>query len=167
MSDGGASVPGDKATVTVLVAVEPAVAFEVFTQEIDLWWRRGPRYRLAGEGALRFEPGVGGRLLETIETRSGTRVFEKGRITVWDPPSRLVFDWRGVNFAPGEKTEVEVRFEPSASGTRVTVEHRGWGALRADHPARHGNVGPAFSRMIGLWWGDLATALRVYAAAKD
>lgn len=37
----GIAAPGDQATIAVLVAVEPAVAFEVFTQEIDLWWRRG------------------------------------------------------------------------------------------------------------------------------
>lgn len=32
---------GDQARVTVLVAVDPETAFEVFTEEIDQWWRRG------------------------------------------------------------------------------------------------------------------------------
>ena len=31
-------------------------------------------------------------------------------------------------------SEVEVLFEPADSGTRVTVQHRGWSALRAGHP---------------------------------
>jgi hypothetical protein len=58
---------------------------------------------------------------------------------------------------------VEVRFQPSPSGTLVTVEHRGWSRIRPDHPARHGlEVGP-FLRMMGLWWGDLLSALREYA----
>ena len=74
--------------------------------------------------------------------------------------------WRGVNFKPHEVTRVEVRFEPSGEGTMVTVRHSGWSALPADHPARHGLVGPAFSRMIGLWWGGLMTSLRQHVAAR-
>ena len=85
-------------------------------------------------------------------------------MTRWEPPSRLVFEWRGVNFAPGERTEVEVLFEPSPSGTLVTVTHRGWAGLRPDHPVRHGQEVTAFIRMMGLWWGDLLTSLREHVA---
>lgn len=164
MTHSRVSPPGDQATVSVTVAVEPAVAFDVFTREIDLWWRRGPRYRLAGRrpGSLSFEPGVGGRLFEAFDTPSGTRVQEAGRVSVWEPPSRVVFTWRSANFAADESTEVEVRFEPTDTGTRVTVQHRGWAAIRPGHPARHGLEGAEFSRMIGLWWGELMTALREY-----
>ena len=49
-------------------------------------------------------------------------------------------------------------------GTQVTLEHRGWASLPDDHPVRHGHVGPDFSRWIGMWWGDLMTALREHAA---
>jgi hypothetical protein len=58
---------------------------------------------------------------------------------------------------------VEVWFEPAATGTRVTVEHRGFGKLPADHVARHGRVGPAFARMWGDWWGDLLREMRLLA----
>ena len=73
MSALGASPPGDQATVSISVAVEPAVAFEVFTQEPDLSSRRGLRYRLAGRrpGSLCFEPGVGGRLFESLTRHRG------------------------------------------------------------------------------------------------
>jgi hypothetical protein len=71
-----------------------------------------------------------------------------------------------VNFAPGEQTEVEVSFEPRPNGTLVTVTHRGWGGIRADHPARHGLDVVAFIRMMGLWWGDLLTSLREYLAHR-
>ena len=71
----------------------------------------------------------------------------RGRCTVWEPPSRLAFEWRGIAFAPGERTEVEVLFAPSPSGTSVTVTHRGWASLRPDHPVRHGHDVPAFIRM--------------------
>jgi hypothetical protein len=69
-----------------------------------------------------------------------------------------------VNFKPGESTRVAVRFVPRGDGTLVVVEHAGWSALPADHPVRHGLEGAAFVRMIGLYWGDLLTALREYAA---
>lgn len=160
------AIPGDQARVAVLVAVEPEVAFQVFTEEIDLWWRRGPQYRVSGKGRgiMCLEPRVGGRLFESIESRGGTRVVESGRVTAWEPPTRLVFEWRAVNFAPGETTEVEVLFDPSPSGTLVTVTHRGWAAVRPDHPARHGLEVAAFVRMMGMWWGDLMTSLREHAA---
>lgn len=159
---------GDEATVTVSIAVTPVDAFEVFTREIDQWWKRGPAYRLAGRkpGALHFEPRVGGRLFETFETASGPQLIEFGRVTVWDPPGRLVFEWRNANFAPGERTEVEVLFEPIDTGTRVTLHHRGWASLRPGHPARHGLEGPAVSRMIGRWWGELLSSLRVHSGRK-
>lgn len=149
--------------VTVGVAVPPPLAFEVFTQEIDLWWRRGPQYRQTS----------GPRALMAIEPRAGGRVFEQGdpdapvqevgRVLAWEPPHRLVFTWRAANFAPLEHTEVDVRFEPSAQGTTVTVTHRGWAALRADHPVRHGQASAAFLRRLGLWWGGLLAAYRFSA----
>jgi len=159
---------GDAASATVFVAVPPAVAFEVFTTEIDLWWRQGPKFRIAGRrrGQLNFEPGAGGRLFETFSGATGTHTVEVGRVTAWEPPVSLQLEWRGVNFKPHEKTVVTVRFEPSRDGTLVTVRHSGWSALPEDHPVRHGLTGAAFSRMIGLWWGELMTSLREHAAKR-
>jgi uncharacterized protein YndB with AHSA1/START domain len=150
---------GDKVRVTVLVRVPPAIAFEVFTRETDLWWRRGPRFRPGGArvGVLQFEPHEGGRLFERFDDAG---MIEVGRVTRWEPPERLVFEWRNSNFAPDEVTEVEVRFDASPSGTQVTLEHRGWSALRPDHPARHGLDDAAFVAMLGRWWAALMTSLR-------
>jgi uncharacterized protein YndB with AHSA1/START domain len=136
----------------------------VFTDEIDRWWRRGPRFRMAGSAAseLRFEQDERGRRL--IE-RTQASVQEIGRVLVWEPGRRVVFEWRASNFAPGEHTEVEVRFEATSDGTRVTLEHRGWDAIRGDHPARHGEQGRALGARIGAHWGELMTAYRLYAGA--
>ncbi|MGD9599722.1 MAG: SRPBCC domain-containing protein [Steroidobacteraceae bacterium] len=160
------AMPGDQARASVMLAVSQADAFDIFTRETDLWWRRGLRFRAGGRapGALHFEPGVGGRLFEEFEGTSGPQLVEFGRVTVWEPPVRLVFEWRNVNFAPGEKTEVDVRFEEAPSGTRVTVTHRGWAAIPADHPARHGEAPAVVIRRLGLWWGELLSALREHAA---
>lgn len=153
---------GDQATVSVLVKVPPEDAFRIFTEEIDQWWRSGMKYRVFGKkrSVVHLESKVGGRLFESVDGPSGTKVIETGRVTAWEPPGRLVLEWRAVNFAPAEKTEVEVLFAESASGTLVTVKHRGWADIRPDHPARHGLDVGAFLREMGLWWGDLMTSLR-------
>jgi uncharacterized protein YndB with AHSA1/START domain len=146
--------------VSIDVAVEPAVAFEVFTTELDAWWGRGPRFRFVPPyaGTMRLEPGAGGRLLHVVEEPG--RIFEVGRIVDWEPPRRLTFTWRLSNFRPGQVTHVEVRFDAIAAGTRVTVAHDGWDALPPEHPARHGLTGRAFVLMKGGWWADQLTALR-------
>lgn len=41
--------PGDQAKVTVTVAVPPAEASRIFTEEIELWWRARPQGRATGE----------------------------------------------------------------------------------------------------------------------
>jgi uncharacterized protein YndB with AHSA1/START domain len=158
---------GDRARVSVLVAVPPEVAFRVFTEEIDQWWRRGLKYRVSGKGRgiMRLEHGVGGRLFEEIESKGGARVVETGRVTEWSPPSRFVLEWRNVSFSATEATRVEVAFAESPSGTLVTVTHSGWSAIRADHPARHGLEVPAFIRMNGMWWGEMLTSFREHAEA--
>lgn len=163
-----AARPGDQARVTVSVAVPPDEAWRIFTTEIDLWWRRGRRFRSApGErGLVALEPGIGGRVFESFATDAGEQVVEIGRIREWQPPERLLFDWRAVSFAPHEWTEVEVSFQRTPGGTRVTVVHRGWSAIRADHPVRHGLDSAGFLRMMGLWWGDLLSSLRLQAAAR-
>lgn len=88
--------------------------------------------------------------------------FELGEVRVWEPPVRVVFEMRGRDFKPDERTEVEVRFEPTQDGTRVTVHHTGWDPLPPDHPARHGHDNQAFAKMMGLWWADQLTAVRTF-----
>jgi uncharacterized protein YndB with AHSA1/START domain len=94
---------GDGAAATVFVSVPVAEAFHVFTHEIDLWWRTGPQYRIAGRraGKLVFEERLGGRMFETFDLLTGPRTIEVGKVTAWEPPSRLELEWRGVNFKPG------------------------------------------------------------------
>lgn len=151
----------DRVTVSTQVDADPDTAFRIFTEDVDAWWQRGPANRFGGgrEGRLCFEPGVGGRLIEVFDA-AGRDVYEVGRVRVWESGARLVFEFRGVAFERGESTEVEVRFEAVAGGTRVTLEHRGFGALRSGHPARHGLEGPAFEGMLGLWWADRLLELR-------
>ncbi len=160
---------GAYVNVSVEVAVDPATAFEVFTQEVDAWWKRGPKYRFQPDwsGTMRFEPGVGGRLLHVFDDATGD-AFEVGRVRVWEPAERLVVEWRLPNFAPHEATEVEVRFQAVDGGTRVAVEHRGLEKLPADHPARHGVADDAaFARMQASHWADLLEAFPIYLKKRS
>ncbi len=149
--------------VTTLVAADPDAAFAIFTAEVDSWWKRGPMFRPATGtgGVLRFEPGAGGRLLETYEDGS---TFEFGRVRVWEPGRRLVFEMFARSFGPGESTEVEVRFEAEGEQTRVTLENRGWDRFPQDHPVRHGMDDTAFRDMMSIWWADLVRVLQTYVS---
>jgi len=145
--------------VTTIVAADPATAFAIFTNEIGLWWKpKVDLFRKDRKGVMRFQAG---RLIEAYESGEA---FEVGRVLEWTPGNRLKFEWRQGDFAPGDVTEVEVRFEAANGGTRVTLEHRGWDRIAAAHPARHGYTGEAFVSMVGLRWADVLTAFRARAA---
>jgi uncharacterized protein YndB with AHSA1/START domain len=145
--------------VSLRVAASPARAFDVFTREINAWWQPNTLFRFTprSPGALAFEPGLGGRLTETL---ANGKVFEVGRITVWDPGSRLAFTWRQASFSAGQMTDVEVRFEPVGDETRVTVEHRGWDSVPQEHVARHGFPEGVFLQRHGEWWQHLLQSYR-------
>src|SRR5437870_3765931 len=98
---------------TVEVAVDPRTAFEVFTDEMVFWWVRGPiNFYDSGRAiAQRCEPGIGGRLLEVYDDATGD-ALELGRITVWEPGSRLA--WRSST----DDVLVDVRFDATPAGTR-------------------------------------------------
>lgn len=147
------------ASASVLVPLAPSAAFAAFTQDVDAWWKRGPAYRIRGDGPLRFEPGIGGRFVQVVDPATGEE-WELGRIRVWEPGSRLVFDYRVPNFAADESTEVEVRFEARAGGTWVTVIHRGWEGLPQGHPARHGLGDAEVVRERAGWWMRQLRSLR-------
>lgn len=72
-------------TSQVEVAVDPLTAFTAFTEELDLWWVRGPinAYDSGRLVAMRCEPGVGGRIMEVYNADSGEGL-ELARITAWE-----------------------------------------------------------------------------------
>jgi uncharacterized glyoxalase superfamily protein PhnB len=101
-------------TSMVEVPADPRTAFTVFTDELDLWWVRGPinAYDSGRLVEMRCEPGVGGRILEVYEGDA----LELARITVWEPGARLAWE------SSLDDVTTDVLFEPSASGTIVRLE---------------------------------------------
>ena len=129
---------------TVDVSVDPDVAFAAFTEEIDLWWVRGPINFWSDGGRVvevRCEPGVGGRIMEVLDDRGDDDVLVRARITLWEPPGRL--GWA----SSLDDVQTEVRFDSlDGGGTRVTVEH----TIPAGGQDKGGT---AWSRVVPKWFG--------------
>ena len=107
---------------TVLVDFTPEEAFDLFTARIAKWWPvRTHSYGGDEVKDVVLEPHVGGRLYEV--TAEGEQDW--GKVLAWEPPTRLLLDWQ-IGDASG--TEVEVTFSPEGPGSRVVLEHRGFGA---------------------------------------
>jgi uncharacterized protein YndB with AHSA1/START domain len=148
-----------RVVVSLRVAATPARAFEAFTAEIGQWWTPNGLFAFTprAPGVLSFE----GRE-RLIETREGGKVFEIGKVTVWEPGARLVVGWRQASFAPDMATEVEVTFEPVGEETRVTVSHVGWDSVPQSHVAKHGFPETVFLARHGEWWRALLERMREY-----
>ena len=101
----------------VEVAVDPLTAFTAFTDELDLWWVRGPinAYDSGRLVEMRCERGVGGRILEVYDADSEDWL-ELARITVWEPGRRLA--WK----SSLDDVTIDVRFDPSPAGTTVRLD---------------------------------------------
>jgi Activator of Hsp90 ATPase homolog 1-like protein len=151
--------------VALRVKATPARAFDVFTRDVASWWSPNAMFQFTprSPGKLAFEAPVEGRAGRFTETLTSGKVFEIGTVKIWAPGERLVFGWRQATFAPGQDTEVEVRFEAVGEETRVTVEHRGWDSVPAEHVAKHNFPEAVFLRRHGEWWRDLLDALAVRA----
>lgn len=137
--------------IALRVAASPERAFDVFTQDIGLWWTPHRAFQITprGDGVLSFEGGEGGRLITTLPNG---KVFKIGDVVAWDPPRRIAFTWRQATFAPEMQTDVEVLFEPLGDETRITVTHAGWTRIPQSHVARHGFQDALTQRLAGEWW---------------
>ena len=137
--------------VTVYVDVDQATAFDVFTREIDSWYKRDRHtlYDTSKTKAIRFEPHVGGRLIDVWDCETGEG-REMGRVAVWQPGERIMFvDTRG--------TEVEVTFTSVDEQTRVTLVHRGLERLAEAEAEKHTKYG---WRLLMPWYDDFVRARR-------
>lgn len=118
-----------------VVAGPPARVYARFVDEVDRWWRHGPRFRRLprGRSRMRF---TGAALLEEGD---GTATVV-ARIVAAAPPERLELELEG---AP-----VVLTFAPHPAGTLVTVVH-----------GRPPDGRTAFQDPRGPWWGELLAAL--------
>jgi len=123
-------------TRSVTVRRDVEQAFRIFTEEIGTWWPVEANSRAArdfeGEDVkverVEFQTRAGGQVLEHL---SNGQVLPWADVREWDPPKRFVLAWHPT-FSERPPTEVEVRFTPTADGTLVELEHRGWELLGSE-----------------------------------
>lgn len=139
MSTSKQAALGPVVRKTVIVAAPLAVAFEVFTAQIEAWWPMASHHiGQADCAAVVIEPRTGGRWYER-----GVDGVECvwGQVLVWEAPRRVVLAWRlsaQFRYEPSIHTEVDVRFVViDERTTRVELEHRGLEAYGADATAMH------------------------------
>ncbi len=107
------------------VACPASHAFETWTERTSMWWPPAHTVTHDPKAIVVFEPHVNGRI---FERSSSGREVDWGRITSWDPPRRLVYQWH-IATDPESATEVEIAFVDLGDRTRVEIEHRGWERL--------------------------------------
>jgi hypothetical protein len=105
-------------TRSVLLPLDPAAAFTLFTVRIAEWWPPERRHTL--DPASQIFLLESGRFYE--RARSGEEV-DLGRVRTWEPPSRIVLDFF-IATGPDHPTEVEIAFHPRGTSTEVIVTHR-------------------------------------------
>jgi hypothetical protein len=107
----------------LVVALEPRLAFELFTRNMARWWPLAT-YSCGGASAVSVsvEERVGGRVVE--ETRDGDR-HPWGTVEVWDPPHRFAMTWHPRS-APEQATLVAVSFIAEGDGCRLELINSGW-----------------------------------------
>jgi len=114
---------------TITVPTSQQRAFEIFTAQFGQWW---PKELSIGEADMAdfiVEPRAGGRW---YELGVDGKECNTGRVTAYEPPSRLVVAWHlDANFQydadPAHASEFEVRFIAEGhNSTRVELEHRGF-----------------------------------------
>ncbi len=139
-----------KVYVALRVKAPPERAFAAFVGEIGAWWRPNGLFQTTprAPGVLAFEPGEGGRLTETL---ANGKVFEIGRITAWEPPTRLVFSWRQANFPPDSRLVVGCKVGGRSARACQILEDAGYSNLVNMDGGFHGRFDP-MGRLVQPGW---------------
>ncbi|HTY87411.1 MAG TPA: methyltransferase domain-containing protein [Candidatus Acidoferrum sp.] len=103
-------------TTTIRTSIDlgmaPREAFDAIVQELAMALERQ---------GIRFQPGPEGQVVQ--------RDFNIGGVRAWKPGEHFALEWKLAAWEPSEVTEIEFVFESIAAGTRVTINHQGWGKL--------------------------------------
>jgi uncharacterized protein YndB with AHSA1/START domain len=135
-------------TITVDCVVEEA--FRIFTADARSWWPVAT-HSIHGDAVreIVFEEREGGEVYELAA--NGDR-GHWATVISWEPPGRLVLAWNILE-REAAPTEVEVRFLPEGSGTRVELEHRGWEAIAEEAEAKRANYDEGWGHVLGAYVG--------------
>ena len=140
---------------SIVVPLDPAAAFRLFTDGIAGWWPIATHSVGKGRAVtIRIEPGVGGRCFETWDDGQER---DWGVVRAWEPGRELVIGWHPGS-PPEQAQEVMVRFAAEGSGTRVELEHRGWEVLGERAEKLREAYGGGWPVVFGQRYRDAAEA---------
>lgn len=141
----------------LVVPCPPGRAFDYFTRDITRWWPLAT-HSLGEADALdvRFEPRVGGRLVETV--RNG-REHTWGSVTAWQPGEKVAFSWH-LDHDPATAQWVTVDFASHPDGTRVVLTHGGWENLRENGATMRANYARGWPKVFNELYGGFCTNFR-------
>lgn len=130
--------------MSIELATPPEDAFAAFTAGFADWWPVATHTLTRRDGTrCRLDATPGGALEERAP--DGVR-HRWGTVESVEPGRRLRFTWH-----PGREPDsaqwVEVLFEPTASGCRLTLTHGGWESL--------GEIAPILRREYLRGWRDV------------
>ena len=96
--------------------------------------------------AIRAGPGAGSRNNSVNTARTW------GTVTAWEPPRRVAFTWH-----PGQPAEraqqIDVRFTPEGTGTRLELVHEGWESSGTMAARVRRGYGVGWAYVLRLWAG--------------
>jgi hypothetical protein len=111
------------------VELAPEKAFQLFTEGIAKWWPLVTHSVGKEQAQTCFVEGwVGGRIVEVLKDGSQS---EWGRVLVWEPFRKIVFQWYPGRAADTAQ-EVTVTFSGIQGGSLVELVHVGWETLGED-----------------------------------
>jgi uncharacterized protein YndB with AHSA1/START domain/catechol 2,3-dioxygenase-like lactoylglutathione lyase family enzyme len=150
------STPFEGATITrriveeIEIAAPPTRVFAALTDPVQLlaWW--GDR-RTFPSTHWELDARVGGRWLSRWRGPDGASFALGGEILEIDPPRVLAYSWWDERYPGLSHTIVRYQLTPTAVGTRVTLTHDGFDAVRADFADYNGG------------WPSVMRSLRAHA----
>jgi uncharacterized protein YndB with AHSA1/START domain len=129
----------------IAVDCDVETAFRTFTEDIATWWPV-ETHSITGhpETSVIFERKAGARVYERAPDG---KECDWATILVFEPPNRVVLEWKVNSAAP--PTEVEVRFSQDGDGTLVELEHRGWERYEGGGAEERGNYDSGWVHVLG------------------
>lgn len=143
----------------VSVSWPPEEAFRRFTADFGVWWPSAT-HSIGGKLVKRvvFECRVGGRIFE--ELTDGRR-YQWGKVTLWEPPSRVGFTWHPSR-EEAEAQDVELTFHAEATGTRVELVSAGWERLGPKAAKARKGYSIGWGAVLDHWAGRWSPAMLIF-----
>lgn len=130
-------------------------AFNVWVARIADWWPLDTHAVSVADGkpaqSVEIEPFVGGGIIET--KHDGTQTHW-GTVLAFEPAKRFAMTWHP-GYGEDKQTLVEVEFEATETGAKVTLTHSGWEIWGEDADTRVKGYVQGWAHIMDALFGPL------------